>query len=205
MDDTYSDFEALSRSELSGVDYGISVRRALRAFAVVASHGGGIEPGTTEVADAVASDRYSFYSFDGLKPFGNARLHLTSTRFEEPMCLSLVSQSNRVLAIHGAAGEVADAVTFLGGLDEQLGGEVGAALQSQGFIVRVHPDPRLQGLEACNVCNRGDARKGVQLELSRKLRELFFASLSREDRKHPTAEFFKFVDTIRAVLDVTPT
>jgi poly-gamma-glutamate hydrolase-like protein len=61
--------------------------------ALVAPHGGGIEPGTSELADAIAASDLSFYTFEGLKPSGNTDLHITSTRFDEPMCLTLLASS----------------------------------------------------------------------------------------------------------------
>ena len=101
MADKYPNFDVLSRSEISGIDYQISVRRAGDAFAIVAPHGGGIEPGTSEIADAIAAGEFSFYAFEGLKSSGNTDLHITSTRFDEPMCLTLIRQSDIVLTLHG--------------------------------------------------------------------------------------------------------
>jgi phage replication-related protein YjqB (UPF0714/DUF867 family) len=201
MADKYPDFDALSRNETSGIDFGISIRRARDAFAIVAPHGGGIEPGTSEIADAIARDEFSFYAFEGLKSSGNADLHITSTRFDEPMCLTVVGQSDVVVTIHGEQSEAESGGVFLGGLDEQLGRLLGAALQANGFVVRKHPDPQLQGREPENVCNRGRSGRGVQLELSRRTRREMFASLSREGRKRTTAKFRTFVDTIFSVLE----
>ena len=55
MADKYRDFEDLAQHETSGIDFRIRVRRATDAFAVVAPHGGGIEPGTSEIAEAIAA------------------------------------------------------------------------------------------------------------------------------------------------------
>ncbi len=55
MPDTYPNFAALARKERSGIDYQVRVRRARPAFAIMAPHGGGIEPGTSEIADAIAT------------------------------------------------------------------------------------------------------------------------------------------------------
>ena len=101
MAGTYLNFEALAQRERPGIDYGIVVRRAEPAFAIVAPHGGGIEPGTSEIADAIARQRWSFYSFEGLKTKGNGILHITSTRFDEALCLLLLGVTNRVVTIHG--------------------------------------------------------------------------------------------------------
>jgi phage replication-related protein YjqB (UPF0714/DUF867 family) len=53
--------------------------------AVIAPHGGGIEPGTSELATAIAGDDFSLYLFEGLKSAGNGELHITSTNFDEPI------------------------------------------------------------------------------------------------------------------------
>ena len=200
MTDKYASFAELSRSEVQGIDFGIRARMAGRAFAIVAPHGGGIEPGTSEVAEAVAAADLSYYAFDGLKPAGNADLHITSTRFDEPICLTLVSRSAIVVTVHGEHGDEEGEAVFIGGLDETLGRRLGAALAAKGFDVRRHQDPRLQGRERKNICNRGTSGRGVQLELSRALRKEMFSSLSPKGRKHPTARFRDFVGALRGVL-----
>lgn len=200
MADKYSNFDDLDRHETAGVDFRILARRARAAFAVIAPHGGGIEPGTSEIAEAVAGLDFSFYGFEGLKSSGNGDLHITSTRFDEPVCLTVVPRSGVVIALHGEHGEENGAVVFMGGLDEELGGRLGAALGARGFEVRRHSDPRLQGRDPENICNRGTSGKGVQLELSRAVRKQMFVSLSRDGRKHPTMRFFEFVEAMQGVL-----
>jgi phage replication-related protein YjqB (UPF0714/DUF867 family) len=200
MTDQYPNFATLERHEQSGIDYCVLVRRAESAFAIVAPHGGGIEPGTSEIADAIARQRWSFYAFDGVKRSGNSALHITSTRFDEPMCLILLGNTNRVVTIHGEESEGNGEVVFLGGRDDELGSHVGALLMQQGFDVQKHPDPNLQGLDPQNICNRGTAGVGVQLELSRAVRETLFESLTREGRKHPKPRFKVFVDAVAGAL-----
>jgi len=146
MKDTYKSFADLERNEQSGIDYRIVVRRAMSAFAIVAPHGGGIEPGTSEIADAVAGADYSFYAFEGMKPPpGNKVLHITSTRFDEPMCLALVKRTEVVCTVHGEEGMGEGNGVIVGGLDTTLGGLVAQELTRHGFAVARHPDPRLQG------------------------------------------------------------
>lgn len=203
MADTYRNFAELAEKERAGIDYGIRVRRAEPAFAIVAPHGGGIEPGTSELADAVAGESSSFYAFDGLKSSGNAVLHITSTRFDEPMCLVLLGNTGRVVTMHGEESEADGEGVFVGGLDEELGSQIGKALCAKGFDVRTHSDPRLQGRDPANVCNRGTSGKGVQLELSKAVRATLFRSLTREGRKHPTERFDVFVKAIRRTLQRT--
>lgn len=200
MADTYPDFETLSNHERPGIDFRILVRRARSKFAIVAPHGGGIEPGTSEIADDLAALEWSYYAFEGMKASGNSDLHITSTRFDEPMCLTLAGQSTVVVTIHGEHSDADGDGVFIGGLDAKLGRRLGVALRAKGFAVGRHPDPRLQGLEPNNVCNRGASGEGVQLELSRTVRREMFRSLSPEGRKHTTAKFRAFVTAITSVL-----
>jgi phage replication-related protein YjqB (UPF0714/DUF867 family) len=201
MPDKYSSFDELFRNETAGTDFSIAVRLAGESFAVIAPHGGGIEAGTSEIADALSAEDFSYYAFNGLKLSGNADLHITSTHFDEPMSLIVTNHSSVVITIHGEESEAeSGGAVFLGGLDRELGRQVGAALQARRFDVRHHPNPLLQGLEPTNLCNRGRSGKGVQLELSRGLRRGMFSSLSREGRRHTTSRFTEFVDAVRSVI-----
>jgi phage replication-related protein YjqB (UPF0714/DUF867 family) len=200
MADKYPNFATLARHERSGIDYRVLVRRERPAFAIIAPHGGGIEPGTSEIADAIARERFSFSAFEGLKSSGNADLHITSTRFDEPMCLTVLDHSAVVLTLHGEHSDEDGEGVFVGGLDTDLGALIGTALTGKGFDVREHEDPNLQGLEKKNLCNRGTSGAGVQLELSRAVRKTLFDSLTREGRKHPTPRFGVFVRAVRKVL-----
>jgi phage replication-related protein YjqB (UPF0714/DUF867 family) len=207
MADTYKNFEELAAAETSGVDYDILIRRETVAFAVVAPHGGGIEGGTSELADAAADpaanetagERHSFYAFEGLKPRGNGVLHITSTCFNEPMCLTLIGACERVVTIHGEQS-TGDVEIFVGGLDETLGRCVTHELEADGFTVGIHPDGDLQGRDLKNLCNRGTTRAGVQLELSQGVRLTMFESLSAEGRKHKKPRFGVFVAALRRAL-----
>ena len=93
MVDRYSSFAALADSEREGVDYRIVLQRTAAVHCVVAPHGGGIEPGTSELASAIAARDHSLYAFEGLKRADNLDLHVTSTRFDEPQCLALIASS----------------------------------------------------------------------------------------------------------------
>jgi phage replication-related protein YjqB (UPF0714/DUF867 family) len=204
MADKYPNFAALARDERSGIDYRVLVRRARNAFAIIAPHGGGIEAGTSEIADAIADENFSFYAFEGLKSSGNADLHITSTRFDEPMCLRVLGHSTIVLTLHGEHSEEDGKGVFLGGRDTALGAQIRTELTRKGFDVRKHEDRNLQGLERSNVCNRGTSGAGVQLELSRAVRKTMFKSLTRSGRRKPTARFKVFVSAVRKVLGQQP-
>jgi len=200
MADKYRNFADLERHEQPGITYRIALRRAQTPFAIVAPHGGGIEAGTSEIADAVAGLTHSFYTFEGLKTDGNTELHITSTRFDEPTCVTLIGVSDVVVTIHGEHSDDEGEGVFMGGLDSTRGDRIAAVLTREGFDVRTHANPNLQGREACNLCNRGLAAAGVQLELSKAVRRTMFDSLTREGRTHTTARFDVFVNALREAL-----
>ncbi len=64
--DTYSSYVELSAAELEGVDYRV-LAQSRSTIVVLAPHGGGIEPGTSEIAWEVAGGEFSLYLFEGLK------------------------------------------------------------------------------------------------------------------------------------------
>jgi len=70
----YHSFCHLRRGEREGRDYVIRCLYRDMEFAVIAPHSGAIEPGTTEVAEAIAGDRFSFYTLEGVKTRDNKRL-----------------------------------------------------------------------------------------------------------------------------------
>jgi phage replication-related protein YjqB (UPF0714/DUF867 family) len=196
--DKYNNFASLKASEPTG-QWRVQAMHRGRDIAVIAPHGGAIEPGTSEIARAIAADEIDLYLFEGLKAAGNRDLHITSTRFDEPSALKLLSEVSRVVAIHGEASE-GIAVAFLGGLDAELGAAIERELRSAGFEVRRHENPALQGRAAENICNRAQSGRGVQLELSRGLREQLFKSLTAAGRLHPTARLEEFAAAVRCAL-----
>src|SRR5690242_20428968 len=163
MADRFRSFEELEQNETAGEDYRIAAREGRTAFGVVAPHGGGIEEGSSELADAIAGEEFSFYTFEGLKCRDNAELHITSTLFDEPLCITLIERCNTIVTIHGQESEVHGDGVFIGGLDGELGKSFSTALKDAGFAVHKHPKVNLQGLDPSNICNRGRNGKGVQI------------------------------------------
>jgi len=89
---------------------------------------------------------------------------------------------------------------FLGGRDEVKVRRLGEELKQRGFRVRAHKSPRLQGTSLANICNRGRALAGVQIELTNGLRRSFFRSLSAKGRKTPRRMLEEFVSAVREAL-----
>jgi phage replication-related protein YjqB (UPF0714/DUF867 family) len=203
--DKYSCFEELSAHEARGSGYEIRWRRGRSGIAVLSIHGGGIEPGTSEIADAIADADHSFYTFRGMKRSGNRDLHITSTTFDEPSALEIVRCSETIISIHGSREE--EEVVHVGGLDSGLRQCIEARLLLAGFKIppeswsfypesgdrypvscttasaeklkRSFPmEMRLKGLDKRNICNRSRRAGGVQLEISRGLRAAVLRSLS---------------------------
>jgi phage replication-related protein YjqB (UPF0714/DUF867 family) len=168
--DKYKNFADLSRHESLGKDYMITVSERNSSIAVIAPHGGKIEPATSEIAGAVADDTHSLYLFEGRKLARNGDLHVTSARFDEPRCVKLAAGSSRVVAIHGLSGTTKH--VEIGGLDEGLCDTIRDALKDAGFTAEVVTTGELAGRNPNNICNRGRSGAGVQLEISRGLRNL---------------------------------
>ena len=91
MPDAYQNFAALRRHEFEWIDFRVVVEDRHSPVAIVAPHGGKIEPGTSQIATAIAGLDYSLYCFEGIKRTGNARLHVTSSNFDEHRCLALIA------------------------------------------------------------------------------------------------------------------
>ncbi len=163
-------FADLAKRYTEGTDYRVYLQpRPGSAIAIVAPHGGQIELGTSEIARAIAGDEFNLYLFEGCRPSGNYEaLHLTSHWFDEPRCLELLAHCDHVVTVHGCRGEAAQVLT--GGRDEVLKADVANRLQAAGFAVRSTDHPYM-GLEPRNICNRGRRGAGVQLELTRALRD----------------------------------
>jgi phage replication-related protein YjqB (UPF0714/DUF867 family) len=196
--DKYGSFADLSSAERPG-SYAIAVRDLATEIIVAAPHGGGIEPGTSEIALAIAGDDLSYYLFEGRKRDGNGVLHITSTNFDEPRGRALFRAAGCVLAIHGEAS--GEEVVYLGGLNASLKVAVAGSLILGGYTVLEHKSPYLQGLDKKNLCNIGRAGAGVQLEISAGLRRSFFSSLTRAGRRVRTDRLAEFSARIRSALD----
>ena len=166
--DKYSSFEELQRHETLDKDFTLSFRNAGSRVTIIAPHGGKIEPRTSDLAKRIAGENYNFYCFEGIKEKDNACLHITSHRFDEPGAVKLVSKSEVVVALHACTGTAG--LVHIGGLNKNLGSLIGGELQDRGIGVS-KDHPRFQGSNPANICNRGATGMGVQLEVTRDLRD----------------------------------
>ncbi|MGD9540075.1 poly-gamma-glutamate hydrolase family protein [Methylocystis sp.] len=179
MADRYDSFVTLAANEIEGVDYRIRMTERASSIAIIAPHGGLIETGSSEIAGAIAADRFSLYCFEGLIQANSARLHITSSRFDEPRALALVSAAEVAIGVHGRKDRGDEASIWVGGLHESLRDAICEALTSAGFKAKpVGDGHRLAGRDPANICNRGRCGAGVQLELPKTLRDALVREVS---------------------------
>ena len=144
---------------------------------LMAIHGGGIEPGTEEIARYVAyHSGASLYIYAGRRSGGNLSLHRPSHdgRIEErALVVQFLKHVNTAISIHGHGRRQNRA--YVGGLHQNM---------VQSFVELARPalsqyewisDPKiipsgLSGQSPSNVVNLPPA-KGMQLELPLKLRQ----------------------------------
>jgi phage replication-related protein YjqB (UPF0714/DUF867 family) len=195
---TYRSYRQLIIGEQEGRDFSIHAREGSSGMAVIAPHGGGIEPGTMELAEAIAGSAHSLYCFEGIKRAGNSGLHIASGYFDEPMGVTMVRRSRTVLAVHGCKGN--QEVVYVGGLDIDLREKIRLSLIQAGFNAGLSPRAELEGKSTKNICNRCRSGKGVQLEISKGLRKNMFKDLTQEGRKKITDTFRLFVSAITEAL-----
>jgi phage replication-related protein YjqB (UPF0714/DUF867 family) len=169
MTSSYRSIYELRDHETEGKDYQVSYQRRDERVLIMAPHGGKIEPMTSEIAEAIAKDDYSFYSFEGLKTDGNSVLHIESHLFDEPCALKAIEKADLVVTVHGQLNHKEEFI-MVGGLHVDLRSEIRRGLEAAGFQTRP-PTEGLQGIDPDNICNRGRWKGGVQLEVSRKVRD----------------------------------
>jgi phage replication-related protein YjqB (UPF0714/DUF867 family) len=181
--DHYRSFEELAAAEREGIDYQIRAHARPSSLAVFAPHGGKIDPGTSELAEYIAREDFSFYAFEGVRSGHNGRLSLPVESFDEPECARLLGQCALAVVIHGMRGR--DREVNVSGGHAVLRRELAGVLKAAGFEVvedGCPPNP-------AELCNRSGP--GVRIEVSAKLRDRFVSYPRDMDR---------FVSCIRAVL-----
>lgn len=164
--DTYPDFSRLLRHEH---DFVIDQADRRATTTILAPHGGGIEPHTSDIARLIAGLEYNYFLFNGTKSGDNSVLHITSHRWDHPAGLALVARSLRVIAVHGC--RTREAVVIVGGRDIRLGELIVTELEHHRLPATMASAGRHCGRHQRNICNRGLTGRGVQLEISRPLRD----------------------------------
>lgn len=189
MTDRYRTFTELAAAEREGDGFRTKAIDRASQIAVVAPHGGAIEPGTSRIAQALAGPNSSLYLFEALKPGRHRDYHVASHRFDDPIALDLLSRAEIAVAIHGRRDTDSPAI-WLGGLAIELRDAICCSLTEHDFLAVT--SSKLPGRNPMNICNRAKSGLGVQLEIPRSLRNEFVANENT---------LAQFCDAIRAPLD----
>lgn len=163
--DRYRSFEELNIHE---TEFRVVSFNRSSEVTIVAPHGGNIEPNTAEIAALIAGSDYNLFSFIGSKESSNRDLHITSHNFNHNDALELIEPAFTVIAVHGCT--VREPIVYLGGLDSVLIEHIGRQLKIREISCE-SGKRRFGGTHRNNICNRGLRKRGVQLEISRGLRD----------------------------------
>jgi phage replication-related protein YjqB (UPF0714/DUF867 family) len=204
--------EVLAKGYVPGRDFRISFGDSkLDQCLLVVPHGGGIEPGSSEIMRAVADmGGWAWYEFAGyLRQANKAELHIDSTSFDEPTLVGLLPRTAFVVSCHGC-DDASEAIVYVGGL-WQAGRDafltaINASCDDHGIKAIDASDGRvpvhLKGFDPANLTNRGKFQEGVQLEFSRQARNVLFPpDASREARGKRSARLRSLSRSIHGALD----
>ncbi|QKW67560.1 poly-gamma-glutamate hydrolase family protein [Staphylococcus hominis] len=197
MTDLYNSMIELQYKEN---DWSIEMNTNKSNILSFAPHGGGIEAGSSELALLISQKLdCNYFTFKGKLPTNNSKLHVTSTRYDNPELLNLMREVDYSISIHGYADNEY-ARTLIGGSDEKLKEIIKCHLRSHGFDVQNAPN-HLAGSKPNNITNKTKKGLGVQLELSTKQRKSFFSNEDfsrkiREDRYRWRAVMYEYAQAI---------
>ncbi|MCS1350215.1 poly-gamma-glutamate hydrolase family protein [Mechercharimyces sp. CAU 1602] len=192
---TYKDYLELTSQTEEGVDYSRSITE--RDVAVLAIHGGGIKPGTSEVAEGIAGENYSLYKFEGIRSSNNSELQIDTTHFNDPDALRLVSSAQKVISVLGSNGD--EKIAYIGGRDTNLRDLIILHLTSAGFDARIASNSMANTSED-NIVNKGVKGAGVQIELTEGLRKSLFDDYTGSDDRSRTKNkhYVQFIQAVRS-------
>ncbi len=161
--DKFGSYLELARVKKESIDFRVTVADRKSPIAILAIHGGNIEHFTERLAEAVAGTEHNLYTFEGLSSPG-WDMHVTSTHFDDPRAVSLVTQSEHCVSFHGQKGS--EEAVCVGGSNPARAQATADALHAAFPKLPIEfPCVRLAGRQPENIGNRCSSG-GVQLELS---------------------------------------
>jgi phage replication-related protein YjqB (UPF0714/DUF867 family) len=181
---------------------------------VMAIHGGGIEPGTSEIALAVAGYHpdtlvasvddpglHDFWLFEGLLPSGNGKLHVTASHYNEPIATELVQNARRCISLHDCSDTQANGKIQMGGLDFELRDIVLEELTIAGIPAEITTNKMLRGESPDNIANKTKILGCAQLEMGTSYRSSLFGTNTQPQRKKTTnPQFWLLVEALRKAM-----
>lgn len=190
---------------------------------ILAPHGGGIEPGTSELCLAVAgyhpatravtprgAATHDYWMFEGIRASGNSDLHVTSSHCDDGVAVSLCAGAHNALGLHGCSAAAAGLpdgaqAVLVGGRNGVLKQGLLTALSAAGFTaLDAAGVDEVDGDAPSNIANRTLLGMGGHLELTLPLRQAMFDVNTQSQRKDTTTElFWSFVAACRAAIAET--
>lgn len=188
MKENLSKFEQIQEKFIHNKDFQITVVNRNSPLIIFTPHGGGIERGTSELVRAIAGEEFSFYLFEGImsKACDSKKMRITSTKFDEPRGVKIISQHTTSLAIHGCKGRKKK--IFIGGRDKVFQQKLLMELKSKNYPVE--ENAKYLGKNIKNICNRTKTNKGIQLEFTRGIRCKMFTNWETRKGRKETSEYF---------------
>jgi len=117
---------------------------------------------------------------------------------DELIAVRAAQNADFVVSIHGAKDK--SEMAYIGGANQELIQIIVYALRLGGFDATISGIPGLRGIKPENICNRCKTRKGVQIELSRGLREILFDNLGHRSLRRKTIVFYQFANILKEAL-----
>jgi phage replication-related protein YjqB (UPF0714/DUF867 family) len=168
---------------------------------VLSIHGGNIESDTSRISNALSSlyfwNRYDFNAHattacTSVGTYQGNKLHITSTNFNDPRAVSLVSAQPKAVSIHGYsdARNYDKGVICVGGKDAAARSAFISSVKNNGAAWNANPNTyplrpldattaavgtecgvdEIRGVDDDNLVNRTSTHAGLQLELSKAFR-----------------------------------
>lgn len=206
----YASYRQLAAEHTLGIDYNIKNRYGIGDYLVyLALHGGAIEPPTAQLADYCAGGAGAAYLFEALNDQAAGLLALPVVTFDEPFCQVNVGNAARAISFRGVEDQrEAEEVAYLSGLDDVLVALVNQELSAAGFHTDT-PPLHFEGGDPQNIVNKTKLNAGVQIDLTRSLRQSFYAdgdltSASVTNPSNRLPAFYAFADAIKRAAAQVP-
>ncbi|OHS38667.1 hypothetical protein HMPREF3265_00940 [Staphylococcus sp. HMSC62B09] len=202
--DKYHSMKELQNETIENEDWEIITEDRDSDVTILAIHGGGIEPATSEIARVIANEgQFNYFAFNGIRTKGNNELHVTSINYDNDIAMNFVKSSERAVTIHGCLGE--EDVAYIGGKDIQLKERIANELNQIGVEVKEAPS-HMSGVQDDNIVNCTKNEVGVQIELTSSLRKSLFKNnkfnrKSRMDESNWDDKMYDFGQAINSAIN----
>lgn len=162
--DFYDSVAEIRRQNRENVDFSIKYELRSSYVAIFAIHGGDIERGTSEIAEKIAGEDWSYYFFEGYGEDAK-KYHVTSAKFDDLTALEIAAASKLGISFHAQRGTGEQ--ICVGGANTEAAALVARNLTEAGFPTE-YPCRRMPGRSPVNIVNR-PCLHGVQLEITQSL------------------------------------